>query len=101
VSGPVVGQEQAPARVPPTAGLRVFLDCEDDSDGDCDDACDFDYLRQQATFVDYVRDPRDAQVHVLVTTQPTAGEGCEYRLEFIGRERFAGTDQSTSSCHPA
>jgi hypothetical protein len=32
-------------------------------------------------------------VHVLVTTQPTAGEGCEYRLQFIGRERFAGTDQ--------
>ena len=93
VPGPVLGQEEAPPRVAPTAGLLVFLDCEDASDLDCDDTCDFDYLRQQATFVDYVRDPRDAQVHVLVTTQPTGGEGCEYRLELIGREKFGGMDQ--------
>lgn len=93
IIGPALGEETMLPDAASAAGLRVFLDCGDADDQDCDEACDFDYLRQRATFVDYVRDPRDAQVHVLVTTQPTGGEGCEYRLEFIGRERFSGMDQ--------
>ena len=48
------------------AGLRVFLDCGRD--------CDRDYLRREITFIDYVRDRRDAQVHVLVTSQAAAVE---------------------------
>jgi len=75
------GAQEAGARQ--GAALRVYLDC---------DRCDFDFLRQESTFVDYVRDPRDAQVHVLVTTQ-RAGGGREFRLEFIGREEFEGIDQ--------
>jgi len=47
--------------------LRVFLDC--------DRGCDFDYLRQEITFVNYVRDRRDAQVHVLITRERTAAGG--------------------------
>jgi len=42
-----------------SAKLRVYLDC---------DACDFDYLRTEVTFVDYVRDRQDAAVHILVTS---------------------------------
>lgn len=90
LAGPVRGQATAPPEpgsLEPASspGLRVFLDC--------DHHCDFDYLRQESTFVSYVRDPRDAQVHVLVTTQQTGGGGHEFRLEFIGRERFAGVKQ--------
>ena len=62
--------------------LRVFLDCG---------PCDFDYLRREITFVNYVRDRKDAQVHVLVTTRPTGG-GQEWTLNFIGLEEFAGND---------
>lgn len=62
--------------------LRVFLDCEE---------CDSDYLRQQITFLNYVVDRQDAQVHVLVTTQPTGG-GTEFTFAFIGLESFAGRD---------
>ena len=69
--------ETAPARV------RVFLDC---------DACDFDYLRREVEFVDYVRDRKDADVHVLVTTQGTGGGGTEYVFQFIGLGRFAGVN---------
>ena len=72
LAGPVRGQAPAPSAPPSTPGLLVFLDC--------DRGCDFEYLRQEATFVDYVRDPRDAQVHVLVTRQRTGGGGREYRL---------------------
>ena len=62
--------------------LRVFLDCA---------ACDENYLRQQITYLNYVVDREDAQVHVLVTTQQTGG-GTELTFAFIGREAFAGRD---------
>ena len=61
---------------------RIFLDCQ---------RCDFDYLRREVTFVNYVRDRRDAQVHVLVTTRSTGG-GTEWSFGFIGLEEFEGTD---------
>ena len=59
--------------------LRVFLDCN---------RCDFDFLRREITFVNYVRDRYDAQVHVLVTTENSGG-GRLYTLDFIGLEEFA------------
>ena len=62
--------------------LRVFLDCL---------RCDDDFLRAEITFVNYVRDRQDAQVHVLVTTQ-RSGAGTEYTLAFIGLEEFTGID---------
>ena len=40
--------------------LRMFLDCPTFF-------CDMDFFRRQIGFVDYVRDRRDADVHVLVT----------------------------------
>jgi hypothetical protein len=63
--------------------IRVFLDCG---------ACDFNYLRQEIQFVDYVRDRTQADVHVLATTQGTGGGGTEYVFKFIGLGRFAGVD---------
>ena len=63
--------------------LRVFLDC-----GRCDD----EYLRREITFVNYVRDRRDAQVHVLVTRESTGGGGDAWTLHFYGVDDFAGMD---------
>lgn len=63
--------------------IRVFLDCS---------RCDFNYLRQEIQFVDYVRDRADADVHVLATTQGTGGGGTAYVFQFIGLGRFAGMD---------
>lgn len=72
---PVTAQEA------PAAGrLRVYLDCG---------SCDFSYVRTEITWVDWVRDRQDSDVHVLVTTQTTGGGGREYTMEFIGRNRFA------------
>jgi hypothetical protein len=83
--------QQDTSSKPPTAGdtsrttgvsskLRVYLDC---------DQCDFDYLRTEVTFVDYVRNRQDAIVHILVTSQETGGGGTEYTLTFIGHRQFA------------
>ena len=67
--------------------LRVFLDCNR--------TCDRDYLRREITFVNYVRDRRDAQVHVLVTDQNSGG-GIEHTLAFIGLQEFGGRDVTYS-----
>jgi len=59
---------------------KVYIDCP---------TCDIDYIRKEITFVNYVRDRKEADVHVLITTQPTGGGGKEYTLSFIGRGEFA------------
>jgi hypothetical protein len=64
--------------------VRVFLDCT---------GCDQDFIRSEITFVDYVRDRADADVHVLVSTQATAVGGVEYTARFIGLGRFRGVNQ--------
>lgn len=63
--------------------LRVFLDCN---------SCDFDYLRREIPFINYVRDRKDAELHVLVTTQFTGSGGTEYTFRFIGLGRFEHID---------
>ncbi len=74
---PQPSQEPTPG---PNGALRVFLDCQ---------RCDFDFLRREITFINYVRDRKDAEVHVLVTTQSTGSSGTEYTLNYIGLARFA------------
>lgn len=64
---------------------NVFLDCSRRD-------CDLDYIRTEITFVNYVRDPQSADVHILVTRQSTGSGGREYTLSFIGRETYEGRD---------
>jgi len=59
---------------------RVFLDGRD---------LERDYIRQQVAFVNYVRDRKDADVHVLFTFQPTGSGGREYNLAFVGLGDYA------------
>ncbi len=58
---------------------RVFIDCHQ---------CDMNYIRSELSFVSFVRDRAEADVHVLITTQSTADGGREYTLNFIGRNNF-------------
>jgi hypothetical protein len=62
---------------------KVYLDCS---------SCDLEYIKTEITFVNYVRDRKEAQVHILVTTQATASGGREYTLTFLGQNEFAGVD---------
>ncbi|MCX6561028.1 MAG: hypothetical protein NTZ26_11030 [Candidatus Aminicenantes bacterium] len=62
---------------------KVFLDCKE---------CDVDYIRTEIPFVNYVRDRKEADVHVLITTQSTGSGGTEYTLAFIGQGACAGLD---------
>jgi len=58
---------------------KVFIDCR---------GCDRDYIRTEITFVNYVRDRQDADVHVLITTQNTGSGAQEYTMEFIGLKAY-------------
>ncbi len=79
---PVLGADTSQA--PANQVLRVFLDCSQ---------CDFNNLRQDITFINYVRDKSDADVHVLVSTQNTATGGREYTFDFLGLGRFSDIRQ--------
>jgi hypothetical protein len=76
---------QQPSAPSPAAQLKVFLDCQD---------CFQDFLRTEITFVDYVRDRTEAEVHVLVTRAETGSAGREYTAAFIGSGRFNGVDHT-------
>jgi hypothetical protein len=67
------------------AAPTVYMDCS---------SCDMTYIRTEIEFVNYVRDQKDAQVYVMVTTQSTGSSGREYTLEFTGQKEFEGTDNT-------
>lgn len=75
-----VGSSVAPARDLPTT-INAFLDC--------DYYCDFDFVRTEVPYVNWVRDRTDADVHILVTQQNTGGGGNEFTLAFLGSRGFA------------
>ncbi len=61
----------------------IFLDCW---------RCDKDFIRTEITYVNYVRNREDADIHILVTEERTGSGGREYTLEFIGQNKFEGMD---------
>lgn len=69
-----------------TQTINVFLDCRR--------ACDEGYVRDEITFVNYVRNPEDAHVHLLITRQQTGSGGQEYTIEFIGGNEFKGVNRT-------
>jgi hypothetical protein len=58
---------------------KLFLDCR---------RCDHDYIRTEIPFVNFVRDRKEADIHLLVTTQRTGAGGMEYTMAFIGQKDF-------------
>jgi hypothetical protein len=73
--------------------LRVFYEC---SGGFRGGGCDSREFRTQIDWVNWVRDRRDAQVHVIITTQETGSGGSSYQLDFIGLAQLEGiTDRLT------
>lgn len=70
---------------------RLYLDCR---------RCDTGHIRREIDFVNHVRDPGAAEVHVLVTDERTGGGGRRFTLDFMGRQDFAGTENSLSFVSP-
>ncbi len=49
---------------------------------------DVDYIKSEITFVNYVRDRTEADIHLTITNQTTAGGDKEYSLAFLGLGDF-------------
>jgi hypothetical protein len=61
--------------------MKVFLDCSE---------CFPDFLREEVKFVDYVRERKEADVHVIITSIETGGGGREYTAAFTGLGALQG-----------
>ncbi len=72
-------QDPVPSR--PTLVPRVFFDCRGPR-------CDNTYYRTEIGWVAWVRDQRDAHVHVIMTSQQTGVGGREFILDFIGNGAY-------------
>lgn len=79
-------ESQVPGQAAMPERLAVFLDC-----GFCNET----FVRQQMTYVDWVRDREVAAVHVLVTQQNTGAGGEAQTFDVIGLGPFEGMDYST------
>lgn len=65
--------------------LRVFLDCASRN-------CDRDHFRREITFVTWVREPQDAELHVIMTSERAGGGGLRYTFDMEGREELGGLE---------
>lgn len=88
VVGMVTAVRAQPAADPDRAApadtrLRVYLES-------C--GCFESFVREEVDWVDFVRQPQDADVQVLGTTVQTGSGGAERTLRFVGAGRFAGVD---------
>ncbi len=81
---------QAVAREP----VRIYLDCQTTG-------CDQEFFQTELTWVDWVRDRQDADVHVIITSQTTGGGGRLYDMSFQGRDRFPGESFTLTHSSPA
>ncbi len=80
--------QEAPTELGDSPGaLRVYFECSRGGR-----ACDQREFRTQIDWVNWMRDRRDAQVHVIVTNQTTGSGGRLYTLDFIGLGDLEGSD---------
>lgn len=77
----------AAAVQPAAAQSRVRLRVHVESCG-----CFDEFLRAEITWVDFVRQPQDADVQILSTASQTGAGGVERTLRFFGGGRFTGID---------
>jgi hypothetical protein len=68
-----------------TDALNLFIECTD---------CDIEFIKREVTYVNYVRDPKEAQVHVLVSYQYSGSGGKEYKLFFTGQKDYTGMNDT-------
>lgn len=69
--------------------LRVYLDCSTRN-------CDENLFRTDISFVDWVRDRTQADIHLIITSTQTGGGGAVYSLDFVGLQDLAGNGDELS-----
>jgi len=59
---------------------NVFIDCP---------YCNMNYFKEEIPIVNFVRDRKEADIHILFTSQRTAVGGTDFTLYFIGQNNLA------------
>ena len=65
--------------------LKVFLDCN---------TCDMNYTREEIPYVNYIRDVKEAELYILVTSQNAGSGGNLYTYTFVGQYKYSGMNDT-------
>ncbi len=65
--------------------LNVFFDCR---------SCDMNYVREEIPYINYVRDVRESQLYILVTSQDAGSGGSQYTIRYQGQLRYTGMNDT-------
>jgi len=65
--------------------LKFFIDCR---------TCDMNYTREEIPYVNYVRDTKESEVYLLVTSQNAGSGGNQYTFAFEGQGKFLGMNDT-------
>jgi len=65
--------------------VKIFLDCQ---------SCDMNFTREQITFVNFVRDVKEAQVYILISQHNAGSGGSQFTFSFQGLEIFRGMNDT-------
>ena len=68
-----------------TEQLSVFIDCNN---------CDRNFIKQELTYLTYVRDRLLADVHIQIVNQNTGSGGEQFTFFFYGQRELAGNDDT-------
>ncbi len=79
LSNVIISQEAALSKEI-DGSIKIYLDCWD---------CDPSFFRQNLELVNFVRDSKLADIHILVTRQRTASASTEYGINFIGNNKYS------------
>ena len=88
------GQETNPNDTNATRknSINLFIDCN---------YCDIEHFKNEITFVNYVRDRKESDVHIIITEMETGSGGTEYTISFYGHNKFEGFDDTLTFSLPA
>ena len=71
--------------------IKLYIDC---------DYCDIDYFKKEIKLVNYVRDRKEADVHLIITNISTGSGGRQYNLRFIGKGKYLNLSDTISISLP-
>ena len=55
---------------------------------DCSWFCNNDYIQTEIPFVNFIREPKEAQVHIIVARNTTGSGGNRFTFRFVGQKEF-------------
>jgi len=67
--------------------LKLYIDCNQAN-------CDYDYIRREIPVTDFVRDRKESDIHILISSQSSANGGEKYDILFFGQNRWLNKNDS-------